>query len=145
VSFADLAVKKEKAGNSDQGIDTIMLATKTMGKLTKRSNQLRNKDHGLEKRRKLFQEPLWHCVPNFWPGHGGLDNRFAAVSEEVVLVMGRSTLGPLRKNVIDMIEAKLQANVDLLSTSTVILVHGPMGSGKSQIVLMLLSGLSRGR
>jgi hypothetical protein len=142
VSFADLAVQKEKAGNSDQGIDTIMPATKTIGKLTKRSNELRDEEHGLEKRRKLFQEPLWHCVPNFWPRHGGLDNRFVTVSEKVVLVMGRSTLGSLRKNIIDMIDGKLQANVDLLSTSTVILVHGPMGSGKSHIVLLLLWDLT---
>jgi hypothetical protein len=64
------------------------------------------------------------------------------VSEKVVLVMGRSTLGSLRKNIIDMIDGKLQANVDLLSTSTVILVHGPMGSGKSHIVLLLLWDLT---
>jgi hypothetical protein len=96
----------------------------------------------LEKRRKLFQEPLWHCVPNFLPGHEGLDNRFAAVSDKVVLVMGRSALGPLRKNVIDMIEGNLRANGELLSTSKIILVHGPMGSGKSHIVLLLLWDLT---
>jgi hypothetical protein len=38
VSFADLAVQKEKAGNSDQDFGTIsLLATETIGKLSKRA------------------------------------------------------------------------------------------------------------
>ena len=68
----------------------------------------------------------------------GLNKQFTPVSSNEVMVMGQSIVGPLRMNIYDMINSKLDKDFGHPINIDVIFIHGPMQSGKSHIILLLI-------
>lgn len=111
--------------------------------LTKRSREFESDaPAGPEKRRKLFGEPVWHYFPGpSESGRSSKDLRFT-YTETQVMTMGQSALLPLRDAVIELVQEEMEDDTSgLMHRPRVMLVHGPMGTGKSHLISLLLIDL----
>lgn len=87
------------------------------------------------KRQKLFSE-WWHCgaIPTLASALTR-DSRFKYLGDHVV-VMGRAAYAGLRDTVMALVSGTL--GNPLVESREQMLIHGPMGTGKSHLLLLLM-------